>query len=83
MEFLDLTTLITIAIAVFILLRLRSVLGQRTGHQNPKDYMDRRSRQESPRENQPVTDNVVTLPKRDGREMWRLSRKARQFRKLT
>ena len=67
MEFLDLTTLITIAIAVFILLRLRSVLGQRTGHQNPKDYMDRRSRQESPRENQPVTDNVVTLPKRDGK----------------
>ena len=31
----DLTTLVTLAIAVFIFLRLRSVLGKRTGHQRP------------------------------------------------
>ncbi|MCG6856516.1 MAG: Tim44/TimA family putative adaptor protein [Salaquimonas sp.] len=31
----DLTTIVTLVIAVFIFLRLRSVLGKRTGHQRP------------------------------------------------
>ncbi|MEM9332465.1 MAG: Tim44/TimA family putative adaptor protein [Pseudomonadota bacterium] len=64
MEFLDLTTIITIAIAVFILLRLRSVLGQRTGHQKPEDFFDRMSKRESAKEGDTVSDNVVKLPKR-------------------
>ena len=43
------------AIAVFIILRLRSVLGQRTGHQRPpaKSYLDRQARNRE--------DNVVSL----------------------
>jgi len=34
-EFFDLPTLIVIAVAVFVLFRLRSVLGTRTGHERP------------------------------------------------
>jgi len=61
MEFGDLTTLITIGIAVFIFIRLRSVLGTRTGHQNPanKPYNKNRKKGE---QNQASNDNVVTLP---------------------
>ncbi|MEM9278415.1 MAG: Tim44/TimA family putative adaptor protein [Pseudomonadota bacterium] len=66
MEFLDLTTVITIAIAVFILLRLRSVLGQRTGHQKPEDFFDRMSKRDASAEDEAGTDNVVKLPRRDG-----------------
>jgi predicted lipid-binding transport protein (Tim44 family) len=63
MEFGDLTTLITIGIAVFIFIRLRSVLGSRTGHQNPPNKPN--SRRQSPNEqNQASNDNVVTLPNR-------------------
>ncbi|MCF6321090.1 MAG: Tim44/TimA family putative adaptor protein [Rhizobiaceae bacterium] len=61
MEFGDLTTLITVGIAVFIFMRLRSVLGKRTGHQNPpvEPY------QKKPDDlNSASNDNVVTLPKR-------------------
>ena len=65
MEFLDLTTLITIAIAVFILLRLRSVLGQRTGHQKPDDYFNQATKRSNNNDNEPVADNVVTLPQRN------------------
>lgn len=65
MEFLDLTTLITIAIAVFILLRLRSVLGQRTGHQNPDDYFGPKTKTPKPDGDEEITDNVVKLPTRN------------------
>ena len=46
------------AIAVFIILCLRSVLGQRTGHQRPpaKSYLDRQARNRE--------DNVVSLSER-------------------
>ncbi len=61
MEFGDLTTLITIGIAVFIFIRLRSVLGKRTGHQNPsvKPYSKKQDK-----ENLASNDNVVTLSNR-------------------
>ncbi len=64
MEFLDLTTLITIAVAVFILLKLRSVLGQRTGHQNPDEYFGKPADRKAKDQEQPVKDNVVKLPNR-------------------
>lgn len=57
----DLTTLVTLAIAVFIFLRLRSVLGKRTGHQRPP--FDPRSQAPGDRANR-TSDNIVTLPKR-------------------
>jgi len=61
MEFGDLTTLITVGIAVFIFMRLRAVLGKRTGHQNPpvERYRDKADDQ-----NLASNDNVVTLSNR-------------------
>ncbi len=44
-EFLDLPTLIVIAVAVFVLFRLRSVLGTRTGHE--RTPMERRAAEEA------------------------------------
>jgi predicted lipid-binding transport protein (Tim44 family) len=61
MEFLDASTLIFIVAAVFIFLRLRSVLGTRTGHERPpRDPFARPERRDEAAE----TDNVVTLPRR-------------------
>ncbi len=56
----DLTTLLFLAAAVFIFLRLRSVLGRRTGHERPpgEPYL----RRDPSRPN----DNVVPLPQRNG-----------------
>ncbi len=47
-EFFDLPTLIVIAIAVFVLFRLRSVLGTRTGNERPP--MERRKPADAPAE---------------------------------
>ncbi len=64
MEFGDLTTLITIGIAVFIFLRLKSVLGTRTGYQNQQRKQSR-NRQKSTKANGVASnDNIVTLPDR-------------------
>lgn len=66
MQFLDLTTLITIGIAVGILLYLRSILGQRTGHQKMDDYFGKLADRESAAEKGLDSDNVVKLPNREG-----------------
>ncbi len=59
----DMTTLVTLAIAVFIFWRLRSVLGKRTGHQPPP--MDHRGRREDRQAGAAANDdNIVTLPRR-------------------
>jgi len=56
----DIYTIIFLALAVFIFLRLRSVLGQRTGRERPP--YDPYSTRDAVRS--PVTDKVVTLPPR-------------------
>lgn len=59
----DVTTLIFIVLAVFVVWRLRSVLGQKSGSEQPP--LDPMSRREPPlRQNGPAaeTDNVVRLP---------------------
>jgi predicted lipid-binding transport protein (Tim44 family) len=53
--------LVTIVITVFIFLRLRSVLGKRTGHQPPQDAREAQRRRETHDEG---PDNVVALPRR-------------------
>src|SRR5207342_957953 len=58
----DIYTIIFLALAVFIFLRLRSVLGQRTGRERPP--YDPYSAREAARP--PTNDNVVTLPPRSG-----------------
>ena len=55
----DIYTIIFLALAVFIFLRLRSVLGQRTGRERPP--YDPYSAREPVR---PATDKVVALPNR-------------------
>ena len=55
----DIYTIIFLALAVFIFLRLRSVLGQRTGRERPP--YDPYSARDSIR---PASDKVVTLPGR-------------------
>ena len=68
MEFLDTTTLITIVIAVIILLRLRSVLGQRTGYQKPSDAFEKAAKSKAKSEDLEKSDNVVKLPTRGGQK---------------
>ena len=59
----DLTTLVTLAIAVFIFFRLRAVLGKRTGHQRPP-FDPNEARREKPAVSNGNGENVVTLPSR-------------------
>ena len=55
----DIYTIIFLALAVFIFLRLRSVLGQRTGRERPPyDPYSARERVT------PATEKVVTMPNR-------------------
>lgn len=57
----DVTTLVFLALAVFVIWRLRSVLGQKTGHEQPP--MDPFARREAdPLRPAPGADNVVRLP---------------------
>src|SRR5271170_5353580 len=56
----DIYTIIFLALAVFIFLRLRSVLGQRTGRERPP--YDPYSARDVVRS--PASDKVVTLPQR-------------------
>jgi predicted lipid-binding transport protein (Tim44 family) len=55
----DIYTIIFLALAVFIFLRLRSVLGQRTGRERPP-YDPYAARDKA----RPATDKVVSLPNR-------------------
>jgi predicted lipid-binding transport protein (Tim44 family) len=58
----DITTLIFLGLAVFVIWRLRSVLGQKTGREQPP--LDRVTRREPPVAPRPAPegDNVVRLP---------------------
>jgi predicted lipid-binding transport protein (Tim44 family) len=60
--FVDIYTIIFVALAVFIFLRLRSVLGQRTGRERPPH--DPYSARDAVRPS--TNDNVVALPGRGG-----------------
>ena len=59
---LDIYTIIFLALAVFIFVRLRSVLGQRTGRERPP--YDPYSRDTARPPQQPTSDKVVNLPER-------------------
>jgi predicted lipid-binding transport protein (Tim44 family) len=54
----DIYTIVFLAVAVFIFLRLRSVLGQRTGRERPPYDPFSRAAKDAPK------DNVVSLPSR-------------------
>ena len=64
----DITTLIFIVLAVFVAWRLRSVLGQKTGNEQPPfDPMARRDAPLRPGNAAPEQDNVVRLPGPNGK----------------
>lgn len=64
MQSFDPFTVAILVAAVVILLKLRSVLGQKTGHQEDlSDLFERRKQNE--KKEQPSTDNVVKLPTRN------------------
>jgi predicted lipid-binding transport protein (Tim44 family) len=59
----DITTLIFLGLAVFVIWRLRSVLGQKTGHEQPPfDPVARRDSSRRPEAANQDGDNVVRLP---------------------
>lgn len=62
-EIFDVYNLIFLALAVFIIFRLRSVLGKRTGKERPPfDPYSRTDRPEKPQPDQGQSDNVIPLP---------------------
>ena len=69
MQSLDSGTIIILVVAVVVLLKLRSILGQRTGHQEPPDFLkdiSKRQNEQNHKQGEPVSDNVVKLPNRGG-----------------
>jgi predicted lipid-binding transport protein (Tim44 family) len=59
----DVTTVVFLALAIFVIWRLRSVLGQKTGHEQPPvDTFSRRDKVEPTRPAANGADNVVRLP---------------------
>ncbi|NNM73683.1 Tim44/TimA family putative adaptor protein [Enterovirga aerilata] len=59
----DVTTIVFLALAVFVIWRLRSVLGQKTGHERPPiDPFTRRETADPARPGANGADNVVRLP---------------------
>jgi predicted lipid-binding transport protein (Tim44 family) len=66
----DLTTLLFLVLAVVIFLKLRSVLGRRTGHEQTR-YERLKAQQEASQRNGKLVgqDKVVTLPRREREEV--------------
>ncbi|MBC7833167.1 MAG: Tim44/TimA family putative adaptor protein, partial [Hyphomicrobium sp.] len=64
MEKIDLFTLISLIVAVVVILKLRSVLGRRTGDEQARveRYRAERSQQGAPAAS---SDNVVAMPRRE------------------
>lgn len=58
----DITTLIFLGLAVFVIWRLRSVLGQKTGREQPPFDPFSRREPPAPQRAAPEADNVVRLP---------------------
>jgi predicted lipid-binding transport protein (Tim44 family) len=65
----DVTTLLFLVLAVVVFLKLRSVLGRRTGHEQGR-YERYKAQQEATRNGKLATqDKVVTLPRREREEL--------------
>lgn len=66
MQSLDPFTVVILVAAIVVLFKLRSVLGQKTGHQEDmSDIFNREKEKEKAREDGPSADNVVKLPTRN------------------
>jgi predicted lipid-binding transport protein (Tim44 family) len=65
----DVTTLLFLILAVVIFLKLRSVLGRRTGHEQARHERYKAQQEASQRAKVAAQDKVVTLPRRDREEV--------------
>jgi predicted lipid-binding transport protein (Tim44 family) len=65
METINLFTLVLLIVAVVVVLKLRSVLGRRTGDEEARLERYRAERRQQDASSTP-TDNVVSMPRRDG-----------------
>ena len=68
MEKIDLLTLVLLIVAVVVILKLRSVLGRRTGDEEARleRYRAERRQQSAPATPPPAADNnVITVPRRE------------------
>lgn len=69
MQSFDPFTIAILVAAIVVLLKLRSVLGQKTGHQEDlSDLFDREKQKRQAKEDGPAADNVVKLPTRPQNE---------------
>ncbi|KAG1702744.1 hypothetical protein GQR58_004246 [Nymphon striatum] len=65
MQSFDPFTIAILVAAIVVLLKLRSILGQKTGHQEDlSDLFDREKQKRQARDDGPSADNVVKLPTR-------------------
>ncbi|MBS7533717.1 Tim44 domain-containing protein [Ancylobacter sonchi] len=65
----DIYTIIFLALAVFIFIRLRSVLGQRTGRERPPyDPYSRRDAAKAPVGSESGADKIINFPDRNGEQ---------------
>jgi predicted lipid-binding transport protein (Tim44 family) len=64
----DVTTLLFLVLAVVIFLKLRSVLGRRTGHEQGRFEQYKAQQEARQQARDAATDKVVTLPRRDREE---------------
>ncbi len=66
--FVDIYTIIFLGLAVVIFLRLRNVLGRRTGSERQAPRFDQLARRsEAPQQPPPASEKVIALPRRAGR----------------
>lgn len=80
-DFFDIPTLVAVGVAIFVLLRLRSVLGTRTGHektQNERQAEKRKSTPSSAKRAKPSHDDVV-VPLHPDLEQEEAERSARKI----
>src|SRR5688572_6005072 len=61
----DVTTLLFLVLAVVIFLKLRSVLGRRTGHEQGRFEQYKAQQEARQQAREAASDKVVTLPRRD------------------
>ena len=64
----DVTTLLFLVLAVVIFLKLRSVLGRRTGHEQGRFEQYKAQQQARQQAREAADDKIVTLPRRDREE---------------
>lgn len=62
MQNLDILTLVFAGLAIFVIWKLRSVLGQRTGHERPPERFDRRNEADPAAQDNAPGSNVVPMP---------------------